>query len=112
MFKAVTIQGCKITDFDMMASNGVIHVLSNVMMPPMGDIVAMVSGNKNFSMLLNFVSQAGLATALKGMRVVDLPGINVKTYSSYHNSFSACLAISHLTNSILTPPIGVGKNML
>lgn len=63
---AVTIQGAKITDFDMMASNGVIHVLSNVMMPPMGDIVAMVSSSKNFSMLLNFVSQAGLASALKG----------------------------------------------
>jgi len=43
----VTIEGSKIIEFDRTASNGVIHVLESVMMPPEGDIVDIVAGIAN-----------------------------------------------------------------
>ncbi|KAL4222381.1 hypothetical protein ACF0H5_018420 [Mactra antiquata] len=62
----VTIQGSKILHFDRTASNGVIHVLESVMMPPEGDIVDIVAKTSDFSTLLSLVQQAGIASALKG----------------------------------------------
>lgn len=49
-----------------MADNGVIHVLSKVMMPPSGDIVDYVVATPELSTLLSLVQQAGIASALKG----------------------------------------------
>ena len=64
--QAVTIEGAQIVAFDRPASNGVVHEVFNVMMPPSGDIVDYVSNNAALSTLLSLVGQAGLATALKG----------------------------------------------
>jgi len=61
----VTIEGSVITQFDMMASNGVIHVINSVMMSPSTDIVGYVAGNPELSTLLSLVQQAGLASALQ-----------------------------------------------
>ncbi|VDI39396.1 transforming growth factor-beta-induced protein [Mytilus galloprovincialis] len=63
---AVTVEGSKISKFDLSASNGVVHVIEKVMMPPTGDIVDLVVGNSDLSTLLAQVQSAGLATALKG----------------------------------------------
>lgn len=49
-----------------MASNGVIHIVSDVLMPPAGDIVDVVSADSDFSTLLGAVTKAGLAAALQG----------------------------------------------
>jgi len=62
----VTIEGSKIIEFDRTASNGVIHVLESVMMPPEGDIVDIVAKTADVSTLLSLVQQAGIANALKG----------------------------------------------
>merc|ERR1712076_195037 len=62
----VTMEGAKITETDRMADNGVIHVVDSVMVPPAGDIVALVAGDPNYSTLLSLVQQAGIAAALKG----------------------------------------------
>ncbi|WAR12247.1 BGH3-like protein [Mya arenaria] len=62
---AVTIQGCQIVAFDKVASNGVIHEVFNVMMPPTGDIVDVVSKTSNVSTLLSLVQIAGIAQALQ-----------------------------------------------
>ena len=64
--QAVTVEGSKITKFDLSASNGVVHVINKVMTPPAGDIVDLVAGNNDLSTLLAQVKSAGLANALKG----------------------------------------------
>ncbi|CAC5405207.1 unnamed protein product [Mytilus coruscus] len=63
---AVTVEGSKITKFDLSASNGIIHVIEKVMMPPTGDIVDLVVGTSDLSTLLAQVQDVGLASALKG----------------------------------------------
>jgi len=65
----VTIQGNVISSFDMMASNGVVHVVDSVMMAPDGDIVTDVAKSKDHTMLLSLVKKAGLATALQGQNL-------------------------------------------
>lgn len=65
----VTIQGSPISAFDMMASNGVIHVIDSVMMPPEGDIVTDVAKSTVHTTLLSLVKKAGLATALQGQNL-------------------------------------------
>ena len=64
--QAVTIQGSQITEFDRTASNGVIHVIDTVMLPPTGDIVDYVANATELSTLYSLVGQAGIASALKG----------------------------------------------
>lgn len=63
---AITVQGSRVITPDKTASNGVIHVLNKVMMPPEGDIVDIVAKTSEVSTLLSFVQQAGIANALKG----------------------------------------------
>ncbi len=52
-----------ITATDIMASNGVIHVIDKVLLPP--DVVDIAINNSNFSTLVEAVSKAGLVEALK-----------------------------------------------
>ncbi|XP_078322954.1 transforming growth factor-beta-induced protein ig-h3-like [Crassostrea virginica] len=62
----VTVEGSKITTFDLTATNGMVHVIDTVMMPPTGSIVDLVVGNSDLSTLLSKVQSAGLAGALQG----------------------------------------------
>ena len=61
----VTIEGSEIIQFDRKASNGVIHVINKVMVPPTGDIVDLVVKTQAVSTLLSLVQRAGIANALK-----------------------------------------------
>jgi len=62
----ITIQGSVVSQADIMATNGIIHVMSSVMMPPTDDIVSYVANNNaTFSTLLALVQKAGLAAALQ-----------------------------------------------
>ncbi|KAK3082778.1 hypothetical protein FSP39_005137 [Pinctada imbricata] len=62
----VTVEGSKITNFDLNADNGVVHVIDTVMTPPSGSIVDIVAGNSDFSELLKLVKETGLVSALQG----------------------------------------------
>ncbi|KAK3107759.1 hypothetical protein FSP39_021627 [Pinctada imbricata] len=62
----VTVEGSKITNFDLSADNGMVHVIDTVMMPPSGSIVDMVAANSDFSTLLKLVQDTNLAGALQG----------------------------------------------
>jgi transforming growth factor-beta-induced protein len=53
----------KVVAADVMASNGVIHVIDKVILPP--DVVNIAVQNSNFSTLVSAVSKAGLVDALK-----------------------------------------------
>ena len=79
-FQKVTVNGAHITEFDREGSNGVIHVIDHVMIPPTGDIVDIVSNTPELSTLLSLVSQAGLAGALKGK---SISWVFVKKASEY-----------------------------
>lgn len=49
---------------DIEASNGIIHVINNVIIPPTQSIVDIAVGNPNFSILVDLVTRAGLVETL------------------------------------------------
>lgn len=54
----VFVNGATVTKADVMASNGVIHVINRVLMPAPGNIVELAQGNTNFSYLAAAVLRA------------------------------------------------------
>jgi len=63
----VTINGKRVSKADIMADNGVIHLVTDVIYPfPTGNIAEIVTGDSRFSTLLAAVSAAGLADVLSG----------------------------------------------
>ncbi len=59
------INNALITATDVQASNGVIHVIDTVLMPP-GNVVEVAVGNPDFSTLVAAVTAANLVTTLSG----------------------------------------------
>lgn len=60
----VTVDGSNVTTADVMASNGVIHVIDKVILP--STVVGLAINNPDFSILVQAVVKAGLADVLKG----------------------------------------------
>lgn len=58
----VFINGTPVIVADVKAANGVIHVIDNVLMPPVGNIVATAVANPNFSYLVAAVLRASQGT--------------------------------------------------
>ena len=58
----VFISGAKVTAADVMASNGVVHVINTVLMPPTGSIVQTGQANPNFTFLVAAVLRASEGT--------------------------------------------------
>lgn len=54
----VFVNGASVTQADIMASNGVIHVINTVLMPPTGNIVQAAQANSNFTFLVAAVLRA------------------------------------------------------
>ncbi|UZJ65669.1 fasciclin domain-containing protein [Sphingobacterium sp. KU25419] len=54
----VFVNGAAVTQADVMASNGVIHVINTVLMPATGNIVQIAQGNSNFTFLVAAVLKA------------------------------------------------------
>lgn len=57
------INGATVLQADVMASNGVIHVINKVLMPPMGDAVEALMDDENFSLLVAAVVRASEGSA-------------------------------------------------
>ncbi len=55
----VSINGATVTQADVSASNGVIHVINAVILPPSVNIVGLASANANLSYLVAAVTRAG-----------------------------------------------------
>ena len=54
---------------DVMASNGVIHVIDEVILPaPLGDVVEVAVANGNFKTLVQLLTDLKLVDTLKGMK--------------------------------------------
>ena len=63
----VSINGAKVTTADLDVSNGVIHVIDNVLLPDaFQNVVQNLQKRPDFSTLVGAVSDAGLASALSG----------------------------------------------
>jgi len=64
----VIIQGAGVIETDFMASNGIIHVIDSVMLPPSGNenIVEAITAAGNFSTLLQAAADTGAAATLLG----------------------------------------------
>lgn len=67
----VSVNGASVVRVDVMASNGVVHAIDKVLMPPPGTIVALVASNPDFSYLVAAVLRASegttdVATLLSG----------------------------------------------
>ena len=64
--QVITIDGAVVTKADQDASNGVLHVVNKVLLPPVGNVVESVSKCPKFKTLTAAVINASLATALSG----------------------------------------------
>ncbi|MEO6838154.1 MAG: fasciclin domain-containing protein [Ginsengibacter sp.] len=62
----VFVNGIKVTQANVQATNGVIHVIGNVLMPPSGNIVQMAQADTSLSYLVAAVITANLQGALSG----------------------------------------------
>lgn len=60
------IAGAKITQTNVVASNGVIHVIDTVIVPPANDIVQAATAAGSFTKLTGALMSAGLVDTLKG----------------------------------------------
>jgi transforming growth factor-beta-induced protein len=60
-----TVNGVKIVQEDIYATNGVLHKIKKVLCPPSGTVAAVVAGNPQFSTLLAAVIKADLVAALE-----------------------------------------------
>ncbi|MGD8727343.1 MAG: fasciclin domain-containing protein, partial [Gemmatimonadales bacterium] len=62
---SVVLNGVTVSDADIRADNGIIHVIDDVLLPPSLDIVETATSNDDFSTLAAAVSAAGLIDALQ-----------------------------------------------
>lgn len=60
--QGVFVNGTNVTQADIDASNGVIHLISRVLLPPAGNIVEVAQANSNFSFLVAAVLRASTGT--------------------------------------------------
>ncbi|XP_061164293.1 transforming growth factor-beta-induced protein ig-h3-like [Saccostrea echinata] len=61
---ALTVEGARITYPDKMASNGIIHRIEKVLLPPVGNIVEVLTQDGSFNTLIAAAKAAGLVEAL------------------------------------------------
>ena len=66
--QVITASGSTVSDPDKPATNGVIHVISRVMLPPDGNVVQFATAN-NFNNLTTLATAADLVTALSGKKL-------------------------------------------
>ncbi|XP_071517494.1 transforming growth factor-beta-induced protein ig-h3-like [Panulirus ornatus] len=65
-YQKVTVNGVRVVQPDLEASNGVAHVIDEVLLPPAGgDIVDVLAGDSRFTTLVQAVQAAGLVDTLK-----------------------------------------------
>jgi uncharacterized surface protein with fasciclin (FAS1) repeats len=98
----VTVNNIPVLTPDIVASNGVIHVIGGILMPPK-DIVEIAVGDENFSTLVTAVQQAKLVETLQG----DGP---FTVFAPINDAFDA-LPEGTLT-TLLADPEGDLKNIL
>ena len=92
-----------ITATNTMATNGVVHVIDQVLLPLPGTIAAQVSSNPNFTLLKAAVVKGGLAATLDGAGpfTVFAPSDNAFLASGITSSVISALSVGKLDTILL-----------
>ena len=108
----VFVNGIKVKTANVQAANGVIHVISDVLIPPTESIAEVVSGNSNFEVLLAAVVRAGLATAVSsnGKYTVFAPTDDAFAAAGFPDVASINLAPQNAVTAIVKAHI-IGTNV-
>jgi uncharacterized surface protein with fasciclin (FAS1) repeats len=95
----VSINGAKVTSADVAASNGVIHVIDRLILPPNQDIVAYLQGIADYSLLVEAVVKAGLVTVLQGTGPFTVFAPNNAAFIALGAPYSTAAGIKGLTDA-------------
>lgn len=93
----VFLNGIKVVAADVPVSNGVIHAISGVLVPPTKNIAEIATGDTTFSLLVAVASRAGLVSTLlnPGKLTVFAPVNNAfRALGAPYNNASTAAAIS------------------
>lgn len=114
--KGVFINGATVTKADLTATNGVIHVINKVLMPPSGNIIQAAQGNPNFSFLVAAVlrasqGQTNVAQVLSGagLFTVFAPTNQAFINAGFPNEAAIQAADPATLTSILTYHVLAGR---
>lgn len=97
--KGAFINGSKISQSDIIASNGVIHVLDKVLFPPVANMLVTLGANPNFKLLVQGISKAGLTTSFTGTTVYT---VMAPTNAAFVAAGYDSTAIANLSGTALT----------
>ena len=108
----VFVNGIKVKTANVQAANGVIHVISDVLIPPTENIAEVVSSDDNFEVLLAAVVRAGLATAVSsnGKYTVFAPTDDAFAAAGFPDAASINLAPQNAVTAIVKAHI-IGTNV-
>jgi uncharacterized surface protein with fasciclin (FAS1) repeats len=108
----VFVNGIKVKTANVQAANGVIHVISDVLIPPTETIAEFVSNDGNFDILLAAVVRAGLATAVSsnGKYTVFAPTDDAFAAAGFTDVASINLAPQNVVTAIVKAHI-IGTNV-
>ena len=59
------MNGVNIVGFNFPASNGVFHVVNQVVTPPAGDVISVIASNPDLSIMASFIEETGLTNVLQ-----------------------------------------------
>jgi len=90
----VTFGGAKVTTADIPCANGVIHVIDAVVLPPSMNVVQTAQASPDFSVLVEAVVKANLATTLSGAGPFTL-------FAPTNTAFDAALTALSITKTEL-----------
>ena len=104
------IDGNAVTVQNVQATNGVIHVMSNVLVPPLGDIIDVATTLPGFGTLASLVTQADLITTLKGEGPFTVFAPTDDAFDALDTAtLNAVLADPALLSKVLTYHVLAGK---
>ena len=95
------INGAKISQSDILATNGVIHVIDRVLVPPIGNTLVMLQANPDFKLLAQGIAKANLTatfTAATPVYTVMAPTNAAFVAAGFDSTAIANLSGTALTN--------------
>lgn len=108
----VFVNGIKVKAADIQASNGIIHVIENVLIPPTQTIQQIAAGNPNLSLLVAAVSKAGLLNAIgaEGKLTVFAPTNSAFNAAGFNTAADIDAASTSLINTVVSYHV-IGTNV-
>lgn len=114
--------GKRVVKVDILANNGIIHVINGVLLPPAGNLQTTLAANPNLSFLAAAIERAGLTATLNGTSTLltifaptnaafqaagfaDIAAINAAAPATLQNILTYhVLTSAGLTNTVITSP--------